>query len=164
MIRAVYYRGNGLGDLVVRYWPKLKHKPSDIYSHVAVIRNDEKIESEPGKGVQCIPYNEMTCICQADVYEIKELTIEESNAAWAWLNSQKGKKYDWLGIVGYAFRWFCQNPAQWFCSELVEQMSENIVRKLTAGYRPNEVTPSAQAKSGRLIIVGSFQTILEKSR
>ncbi|MDD2716867.1 MAG: hypothetical protein PHW04_13320 [Candidatus Wallbacteria bacterium] len=164
LIRVVYYQGNGLPDLVVRYWPKLRQKPEDRYSHVAVIRNAEKIESEPGKGVQLINWNEMTCICTADVYEIRDLTAGESEAGWAWLNTQVGRKYDWQGIIGYASQTFGQDPDRWFCSELVEQMSENIGRKLIPGLRPNEINPQMQSHSDRLLMIGSFMTVMELKR
>lgn len=34
-----------------------------------------------------------------------------------WLQSQLGKKYDWLGILGYITFNF-ENPKRWYCSEL----------------------------------------------
>jgi len=167
LLRLVYYRGRSISDLTVRAWPVVtRYGAFSAYSHVAIMRGNHKIESKPFVGVQEVMWNEfynpfhLTCI--ADVFEIKELTPEQASIGWAFLQEQKGKKYDFKGIFGYATKMYFQDPNDWFCSELAERMSEVITMKLTPTYKPHQVDPQLQAGSKLLVLKASFTTTCAK--
>ena len=49
-----------------------------------------------------------------------------------WLCSQLGKRYDWLGILGYVTLGF-QDPARWYCSELAAAALDMNNRQVAPG-------------------------------
>ena len=49
-----------------------------------------------------------------DNWDVVEVTLAKD---LKWLNAQIGKKYDWLGILGYVTIGI-EDPKKWYCSEL----------------------------------------------
>ena len=52
--------------------------------------------------------------------EYRLIEVKDIKAARAWLEAQRGKKYDWTAVVAFPFRqdWRCE--LKWFCSEMTE--------------------------------------------
>lgn len=50
---------------------------------------------------------------------IAQKKIKEYNSITEWLESQLGKKYDWLGVLSFVFRFLPVKRGRWYCSELL---------------------------------------------
>lgn len=85
------------------------------WSHVSVpIRDGLTIESREFKGV----------IRTSNRYDNSDLLTlevekEEADQFYHLLDSQVGKSYDYLGVLGFIFRSSWARDNRWFCSELV---------------------------------------------
>lgn len=53
-----------------------------------------------------------------DQVETIELLVPGNSITRKFLESQVGKKYDWLALIALPFRRNWQAPHKWFCSEL----------------------------------------------
>ena len=64
------------------------------------------------------------------------------------LSSQTGRKYDWLGILGFPLRnWKLESKKRWFCSELVFTAFQKAGVELLKNTHPSEVSPRLFLKS-----------------
>lgn len=90
------------------------------WSHVALLVDAATvIEATGADGVHATPLSKLMerstefCIVEVDV---PRGTSDPIKAA---IRSQLGKDYDWWGIAGLSIRRDWQDPANWWCSELV---------------------------------------------
>jgi uncharacterized protein YycO len=51
-------------------------------------------------------------------------TIEQRREFWEFMNSQIGKSYDWIGLLGFPFS--IQDRKRWFCSEIIAAGLHNV--------------------------------------
>jgi hypothetical protein len=116
-IHIVAYESKSIFGKLIRYWTR--HE----FSHVEVMRqNPEKdsLTSTIGalelKGVVWSDINE-----KKGKYEIFEITLtkEEYKLFWQYIYANLGKGYDYLGILGFVFTKFKENPNRFYCSELI---------------------------------------------
>jgi hypothetical protein len=73
---------------------------------------------------------------KVDLFEFKNpLTPDEEIQLRAWLDLQVGKRYDWMGLLGFlpVFRLFGirNNPNSWFCSEITSAGCIQVNRQLS---------------------------------
>lgn len=75
-----------------------------------------------------------------DVYRVP---CESTQAVVFYLTLKKeiGKKYDWLGILGFLLRSNVQNKKRWFCSELVFYAAQRAGITLLTNVEPCQVYP-----------------------
>lgn len=110
-IHILLYHGHGIIDTLIRW------QTDGRVAHAALRNKGEVIEARPKEGVIRRPYT--AADAQAEAYAVPSMTDAEWRDAWSFANSQVGKKYDWLGIFRFLTRNKEQDPARWFCSELV---------------------------------------------
>lgn len=81
-----------------------------------------EIESVGGMGVCKVQYPgyNHTPGTRVDLFRLKQpLTDEQHEKLVKGLHAELGKKYDWWGIIGFLLRAKINDPAEWFCSELL---------------------------------------------
>lgn len=124
-VRVVFTRRRTLGSLILRtfLW--------SAWSHCALISEwgDWIIEASP-RGVRVRPLGAMQA--EASKWEIIELPGDAA-AAWAAADTQRGKPYDWGGVLGIAFRRRWHHRKRWFCSELIAWACAQAGRPLMRG-------------------------------
>lgn len=112
------YRGVSSVSRVIRFvtW--------SAYSHASWIspNGDYEVESwihgvqwEPGLGSNHTPGTVV------DLFQVRDITVEQDDHVEAFLRDQVGKDYDWTGLFNFITR-KPQTPEQqdkWFCSELI---------------------------------------------
>lgn len=97
-----------------------------------------------------------------DLFSVKGLTVGEQDGLREFYSSQRGKPYDWRGVLMFVSR---RDPAnesaeqeKWFCSELVFAGFLYIKRPLLARIPAYKVYPGMLAYSPLLISAGSIVT------
>ena len=81
------------------------------------------------------------------VYSV-EVSKNQKAQIERFLNSQIGRKYDWLGILGFPLRnWKLESKSRWFCSELVFTAFQKAGVELLKNTHPSEVSPRLFLKS-----------------
>ena len=70
-----------------------------------------------------------------------EPDVEAHALAWAHLQAEEHKVYDWTALIGMAVRRDWHNPSAWFCSEIVAQAFEYAGFPLLRADHLNRVTP-----------------------
>lgn len=108
---ALYKAEGNISDKIIRLWTR------SVYSHCELIVDGKWYSSSPRDGevrsklIQPKPVH-------WDFVEI-EASKEKVAKMVSFLNSQIGKKYDWLGIfLSQALPLEIQDPNRWFCSEI----------------------------------------------
>lgn len=61
---------------------------------------------------------------------------------WEFLAQQHGKPYDWMGLLGVAWRTKLQDPDKWFCSELIQAALDYAGVDTGAGPSPKFTSPA----------------------
>lgn len=140
-MRLLFCRGHGFMAALIRWqtWGR--------YSHVAIEIAGWVYEAVPFKGVRKTPAAKFNWdhvdIFVADGYH-EEYTL-------AFLESQLGKPYDYLGVMRFLPRWkegiFSE---RWFCSELFYIAVPGLLERVPAV----KVSPSMLSYSPRLRKVG----------
>lgn len=108
---ALIFKGHGFYDFFIRLFTR-----SD-FTHIALDLGDNMlIESYPGVGVRIRRYSDHEMgLCRFRYTDQATLQRVFPNIR-KWVMSQVGKKYDYWGIIGFAFndpklhdlyRWFC---------------------------------------------------------
>ncbi|OJT01241.1 hypothetical protein [Marinobacter nauticus] len=108
-MRLHFCRSNDIGGLLIRLFT------FSNWNHVAIEFNGTVYEAMTGSGVRKVPASHF----RWDEMEVVNVAVPEPLQAVAFLESQLGKKYDWMALVALPFRTTWQSPHRWFCSELV---------------------------------------------
>ncbi len=81
------------------------------------------------------------------VYSV-EVTEKQKEKIFEFAESQIGKPYDWLGILGFVlFNPNIESKNRWFCSELVFAAFKKAGVELLKNTHPSEVSPRLFLKS-----------------
>ncbi|MFH0878564.1 MAG: hypothetical protein V2A34_02515 [Lentisphaerota bacterium] len=112
------------------------------YSHVGWLRGDMSIIEAWSKGVTHTrrfddDHMQGTII---ELFKVR-LTEGEESGLEEFLLSQKGKAYDWAGILAFASRLEIQSQDKWFCSELLFAGFDKIKKPLLARIPAWKVPP-----------------------
>lgn len=115
-IKAIFLRHSRIDSLLIRAasWSS--------WSHVALIMEDGVTVIDAAflrGGVTEHPLIDLTAT--ASKYAIREFSCPDPAAAYAFARSQKGKPYDWTGVLGLGLHRDWQQDDAWWCSELVEE-------------------------------------------
>jgi hypothetical protein len=100
-----FYKGPGkLFDKLIRGWT------CSIYSHVELVIGGMSYSADAWEGqVRSKGIGAFT----RENWDVVEIEFTKS---YSWLGQQLGKKYDWLGILGFML-FKVQDPSRWYCSE-----------------------------------------------
>lgn len=112
-MQVIYCRRPNIGSLLLRtgMWSS--------WSHCGIVTPGMTvIEAAAFHGVIERTYADF--IVSASKYSVKVIPLESDALAVQWARSQIGKPYDWSGAIGLAFHREWDDPAAWFCSELIE--------------------------------------------
>ena len=101
-----FYKGAGnLFDKLIRWFT------SGTYSHVEIVVSGMAISADAWSGVvRCTP----VAAFHKENWDTVEVALTKD---MDFINLQLGKKYDWLGILGFFLPGKLQNSNRWYCSE-----------------------------------------------
>lgn len=141
---VVLFKGRGLMSRLIEWQTR------GDYSHAAIFDEDTGTlyESWQTDGVHKKAdwnvHNDPT----VDFFKFQH-TKEEAETIRAFLESQLGKKYDWLGVVRFVSRTQLKADAKekWFCSELVTAALAAAGIRLFKNTEPCEVPPDLIKRS-----------------
>lgn len=107
--QLAFYKGPGrLFDKLIRWWT------GSPYSHVAIIVAGQCFEADAWQGkVVSRPWANNY---NPDNWDMVDIEHDTSPASW--LADQVGKRYDYLGILGFLIPWRFDVESWWYCSEL----------------------------------------------
>ena len=148
-MQIIGYKGESFFDRLIRRWTKSE------YSHVALLRGEEIIEAKILVGVRKTRWTNHKP-CSYDVFDIVQaITKTQDDAIWKAAESQIGKDYDLIGLLGYASKTGINARSKWFCSELVAWACA-AGSVLLCPYQPHSlVSPETVVKSKALKLVRS---------
>jgi uncharacterized protein YycO len=112
-MQAIYCRRHRPGSVLLRaaMWSS--------WSHCGIITPQfTVIEACSAHGVIERPLEQFLPLWSR--YSVKTIALPNDAAAIGFARSQLGKPYDWAGAAGIAVRRQWDDPASWFCSELLE--------------------------------------------
>lgn len=96
---------------------------------------------------------------QVDVFRLDpELTPAEEQELLAWLDLQRGKRYDFRGVWRFVSRKEPDYTKRWFCSALVFGGLAHVGRRTLERIQANCVSPALLALSTHLAKVDQFTT------
>lgn len=160
-MKLAFYRGRSFISRLIRWvtWGK--------YSHVAVILDDGRILEawhEPN-GVRWIEHlgeghQPGTLV---DVFTVPPLRVPLASMFAA--EQMIGARYDFLGILGFAFRRRLHVRGKWFCSEAAAHICWSGGVSLIRGVPEYKISPSLLASSPLLgpygrAITGKTRTVI----
>lgn len=92
---------------------------------------------------------------RVDLFDLERpLTMEESAALRAFLDSQVGKGYDWRGAFHFLTRSGSNNTERWFCSEYVFSGLQEAGREILENIPAYQVYPGMLSYSPEVRYVG----------
>ena len=148
-MKVVFYgnRYGNLSDKIIRWWTsplaeKINGKWKDSYSHSEIVFSDGMMFSaSPYENVARFKPHSFTG--KAWVRVDIDVTLEQEKKVRTWCEKQHGKKYDCMGVLGFAFN-VPENPNKWFCSEVCTAALQEIglLRNLVA----SKTSPNALHK------------------
>ena len=150
MVQLGFYKGNCPVYKLISWWTK------SPYSHVCFIKNNMKIEAV-FSGVRKTKIDDFCGKWECDVYDIKDLTQEQSDAIWKLALSKVGCHYDFMGIASIVFRFIKQSVTRYFCSELVDGIIRDATGIRLVDASPSRTTPGMLSQSK--LINGPVKTI-----
>lgn len=110
VVTLAFYKGKGkLLDKVIRWWTKSR------YSHVAIISEGTCFEADAWKGWVIVRswdkwYN-------PENWDLVDVEVVDIGRVWHFLLGQRGKRYDYPGVLGFLLPWRPQIQGWWYCSE-----------------------------------------------
>lgn len=136
-------RGRGVLSSLIRWQTRGK------YSHAALlIGENEIIEAWQGDGVRM---KKITDWSNVDIFDVPSATPQQWQDAIDFACKQRGKGYDYLGVVRFLTRRDRDNPERWFCSELVFASFLAAGVPLLARIKAHEVSPGLLSNSPLLV-------------
>jgi len=133
MIKVAFYTGPGrLIDKLIRWWTNSE------YSHCEILfSNGEMFSADAWSNS-----TRFTSQFNPDHWEFIELRAKESVEAslYSWCLDRAGKKYDWLGVIGFVLPQISQNKKRWFCSEICGAGLQYF-GKFPAGTKTSKLSP-----------------------
>jgi uncharacterized protein YycO len=122
------------------------------YCHAALLFNDTYlIESTGPRGVEARYFNKDHEEC--DIFDVENLTEEDKAFVYAFASSQRGKGYDFWGVLRFISRSRLPENDRWFCSELVFEAFRAAEVNLLDRVEPWQVAPGDLAISPKLKLV-----------
>ena len=119
---TLFIHGNGLAHKAIRYWT------NSIVDHTANCEGpDLAWDSRPLKGVTS---HGLDVFCENPWILLRPktpITLSMQTRGTAFLEAQKGKKYDWFAIAGFPLGKLNLNDVnRWICSELTRTWYETM--------------------------------------
>jgi uncharacterized protein YycO len=150
------YRGHSILSRAIQFQSR------SPYSHAAwIFDNQSVVEAWIPDGVRysthfCKGHTPGTVIELFDF--IEPLTEAEHSQIAGFLMGQRGRRYDYLGVLKFLSRRRATEDDSWFCSELVFAACLSAGRRLLSGVEPWRVYPGMLAMSPLLKKVDQVTT------
>lgn len=112
-LRVLFLRQRSVASVAIRAatW--------STWSHCGIVTPElTVIEAKGLHGVREVPLEE--AIAGASRWQMVGVACPLPELAIAWARSQIGRPYDWTGVIGLGLHREWDDPAAWWCSELVE--------------------------------------------
>lgn len=115
-VKLAFYRGRGrrLFDRLVCWWM------NGEFSHVELVLAYET--DGPSHCLSSSPIDGGVRLGEIDLrsgnWELVDVAADQGRAM-TWFSERMGKRYDWLGLLGFVWRPFRTDPNRYFCSEAV---------------------------------------------
>lgn len=120
MTEIWFYKGSGkVIDKLVKWWT------SEPYSHCEIVINGYAVGADAWSGRVI---GRSTSTFNMDRWDIIGVPDGDNE----WLISQIGKRYDYLGILGF-FLFKVDHPNWWYCSELAASYLKILARPISPG-------------------------------
>ncbi len=137
-IRIAQYKGVSFTSNMI------KRVTRGEYSHTAIMLEDDRIV-EAWQGCNKVRIiNELSDGhkpgTEVDIYLVDMGSKQEENFR-AFVELQIGKKYDYMGLVGFYFNSGIHNESKWFCSELFAAACRYAGVALLNNMDPYQVSP-----------------------
>lgn len=139
----VFFRGSGLIAAGIRWQTR------GDFAHCGWLARDGNFyEAHGAHGVTRSASPWAHNLGGAAFYEVRGMSETAHEAVTDFCRSLVGRGYDWLGAVRFLSGVNRNNPARWFCSELVAEACETAGCRLlnTASWRISPVTLSWSPK------------------
>lgn len=110
-MKLAFYKGReDLYDRLISWWTR------GPYSHVELVINDNYcMSSSPKDGGIRFKHIDL----RPDHWDLVELEGYDPAYAYNWFKEHEGRKYDFLGILGFVFRPLRQDKKRFFCTEAI---------------------------------------------
>ena len=109
MITIAFFKGtDNLLDTVTRAWMRGR------YSHAEVVIDDLWYTASPFEGGIRSKKN----LAKPDQWDFINLIIDKKRVK-KWFDDHEGRKYDYMGLFGFAIRPLTGDPKRFFCSEAI---------------------------------------------
>ena len=115
------------------------------FFHVETAIDDKWISANTSYGIEI---HELKPINKKhyDYYkiEVPDLTIDQKEKFWRYINKQVGSGYDWKGIYLTQFiKLDWESESKWFCSEIVTKILQLLYVEDFLDKKPNKLSPGA---------------------
>lgn len=147
--RILFSTNDKIGSRLIRFGTRSEYSHCDLISPSGL----SIIGAVPFKGVVEYPLEER--VDQSTKWAVYEIDADPA-LAWRYAQSQFGKSYDWLGVLGIVAMRDWEGDDKWFCSELVAKACLEAGRPiLSPQVRINRITPQMLLHSPLLTEVDS---------
>lgn len=153
------YHGKSKMSRTIRLVETIRMGARQTITHVAWIEEDGTvIEAWTSGGVRHVADLDTahTPGTRVDLYSV-ELTGDQVAGISRWLHTQLGKGYDWKGVSGFVSH-AQQDPAKWFCSELLAEGFIRGAEILILGCPSHKLLPAQFVMSPLCRLEGSVVT------
>lgn len=146
----IFINSDHIGSKLVQWWT------NSIFDHVEICIGDRKvIGAKPKGGVQIRDISTLEsgkwCLTRPAITLLDNQQEDIVN----FLKSQVGKKYDWMGIMGFPMNRNIDNPNRWFCSEIAGKAFTKGNYPLIPRKSPSMIPPELLYQSWRVIPISS---------
>lgn len=114
------------------------------YYHCELIFKNKWISSHPDLGgVRLLPLKELRPTWDYYKINLPEISTEQEEILWGFLQEQINTGYDWKGIFLSQFmKLGINSDTKWFCSEIVVKLLQLMYCKTLIDYVPNKISPA----------------------
>lgn len=128
-----------LAGRLINWWTK------STYFHSEIAVDNKWIAANTETGIKIVDLKEPMYDKKYDYYELEvpDLTPEQSEIFWEYINAQEGTGYDWIGIyLTQIIKLDWEAKDKWFCSEIVAKVLQMLYVKEFMDLKPNRISPS----------------------
>lgn len=158
-VRVAFFANNGKWGRLIRWrtW-------ADVPSHVGLLTADGKniLHSREKVGVCIQPLEESAPAGSIIIITEALVPAPAARTIWRLAEEQIGKKYDWMGNIGFVLRRNMHGKDRWFCSELVAWLFWKAGHPLLHRVPSWKHSPEDLWRSPHLRIVESLELVKTK--
>lgn len=131
------------------YWKKaaelIKWGTKSEYFHIELALDGKWIGAHTTSGIEIHEYNPNHKNSYFDYFELEvdDITVNQREKLWKWIEGEAGAGYDWLGIYLTQFLFMdWESKDKWFCSEIVARILQLLYVEEFIDVKPNRESPA----------------------